>query len=413
MMIIKLQFRSTVQRFLSRVFAALIWSFLLTVPAILSAQTISQKANESQALDLESRQAQYRSVILKLAETETEILKLKNSEAQREFENIKSALEGLQAKRKLLDSLESKWAELGEGNKSALEIEPGLNSTEQTERQMLVELESSKEEVLRLKTEILKLKSEYGPGHPAILESARKLSDMNSVVQEQTEALELLGVEVKSSVAKEKLRSALVRQAELKSKFGSGHPSVVKIESEIAMLKGEVLQTPGVPSTGVMPSIELVNANLELREASAKFGKGHPIFKSLREKIDALEKIEQSQAAQDAPENKKALAKKLEFQIALLQTRIFDDESELDSLTGKRAEFKGLEKKNARLMKQREALHAEMKRLAPTDKSAEQLGRDEQEHISKQLLGGIDALESLGKSEEANMLREILSGLKN
>ena len=63
-------------------------------------------------------------------------------------------------------------------------------------------------------------------------------------------------------------------------------------------------------------------------------------------------------------------------------------------------------------MKQRKALSAEMERLAPATQPSKQLGKNEQEQISKQLLDGIDALESLGRTEEADTLRAILSSLK-
>lgn len=408
----ELKFSSMFPKVLPLAVALLTWPFMLTVPAKAPAQAVSKDAKGTPASELESRGAQYRSVILQLAEIESEILKLKKSDVQREFENLKLTLETLQSKRKLLRGLENQWSELGEGNKSALEIEPGLNSTEQTEQRMLVELETSKENVLRLKTEILKLKSEFGPGHPSILKSAEKLADMESVVEEQTESLELLGVEVKSSVAKAKLRSALFRQADLKSKFGAGHRKVAEVEAEIEMLRGEVLRTPSAPATGVTPSTELVNTSLQLREASTKFGAGHPILKSLRQKVEVLEKIAQSEAAQEAPENKAELARRLEARIALLQTRIFEDEAKLDSFSDNQSGLKGFEQKNALLMMQRKALNKEMERLAPALTPPEQLGKNEQEHISKQLLGGIDALESLGKSDEANRLREILSDLE-
>ena len=407
----ELQASLTAQWILSLIVAALICCFVLTTPSALSAQEIAKEANGSQVSDLRSRRAKYRSVVAQLVDIESKILKMKSSNAQREFEGLKSTLEGLLAKRKLLLKLEGQWTELSEGKKPALEIDPTLNSSEQSKRQMLVELESSKENVLRLKTEILKLSSEFGPGHPDILDVKKELSDMRSVIQNQTEALEELGVEVKSSVAREKLRGALLRQVELKSKFGAGHPRIVEIESEIAMLKGEIQQTPKVPAINTMPSIELVLANLELREASTKYGDGHPILKSLRQKIEVLEKIAQTEAAEDAPVNVIALAKRLEARIASLQTQIFDDEAKLDSRPDKRVAVKQFEKTIAQLMKQRESLSAELERLAPDP--AEQLEEKQRVRLSKQLLSGIDALESLGKSDEANRLREILAGLEN
>ena len=409
----KLQFSSTFQRNPFLLTVVLACFSMLTAPAFISAQTSSAKSDETQGSALEARREKYSSLILKLAEIESKILNLKKSETQREYENVKSKLEVLQAKRKRLRDLESKWDELAEGKKSALEIEPGLNSTEQTERQMLVELESSKSEVLIQKTRILKLKQEFGPGHPGILKAKDKLDELESVVQQQTEALELLGVEVKSSVAKARLRTALLRQAELSSKFGVGHPQIAAINSEIAMLKAEVSQTVNAPKANASPSIELVNANLELKEAGAKFGEGHPVFKSLQHKVEVLEKIAQAEAAEEEPENKITLAKRLEARIASLQDLILDDETELDLLADQLEEFKKLQQQNARLMKRREALSIELNQLAPSVKPSEQLGKDERVHISRQLLEGIDALESLGKSDEATLLREILSGLDN
>ena len=124
-----------------------------------------------------------------------------------------------------------------------------------------------------------------------------------------------------------------------------------------------------------------------------------------------LEKIAQTEAAEDAPVNVIALAKRLEARIASLQTQIFDDEAKLDSRPDKRVAVKQFEKTIAQLMKQRESLSAELERLAPDP--AEQLEEKQRVRLSKQLLSGIDALESLGKSDEANRLREILAGLEN
>ena len=407
----KLQFSSILQANPFPLIASLACFSLLSLPALISAQTNSAKTAKAQDSDLESRRERYRSLILQLAQTESEILNLKKSETQREFENVKSTLKVLQAKRKRLRDLESKWDELAGGKKSALEIEPGLNSSEQTERQMLIELESSKADVLKQKTRILRLEQEFGSGHPGILKGNHKLADLESVVQQQTEALERLGVEVMSSVAKARLRTALLRRAELSSKFGAGHPQVTAIESEIEMLEAEVLQTPSAPMANVMPSIELVNANLALREASSKFGKGHPTFKSLQHKVEVLEQMAQTDASEEEPKNKITLAKRLEDRIASLQELIFDDEAELDSLAEQLCEFKKFQKQNARLMKRRKALNVELEQLAPPVKPTDQLDKDESVLISRQLLGGIDALESLGRSDEANVLRQILSGL--
>jgi len=397
----------TMSRAIFRVATALLICSTICLPQIGVAQTVKDATPAK--LETQTAESRYRSVITQLSKIEAEIFDLRNSEAQRDFEKVESTLFKLQAKRKQLDGLERKWRLLGDG-KPAIEIEPRLNFSEQDQRQMLVELEASKEEVLRRKTELLKLNTEFGPGHPNIVETNKKLAELESVVAEQTEALEELGVEVKSSVAREKLQRALLRQAELEAKFGSGHPSVTSVESEIKMLQSEVLGTP-VVATHNGPSMELINANLELREAGTKYGAGHPVCVTLKKKIEVLEKLAQSQTDSQAPINKEELAKRLAARIEVLQTRISNDETELDSIRDQSSVFKDHEEKTQALMKQRAELSSEMQRLS-IEVQPEELGDEETVRVKQQLLSGIDALEFLGKSDEASRLREILGDLK-
>ena len=356
-------------------------------------------------------QTKYWSVINQLSSVESEILDLRNSKAQRDFEKVESTLFKLQAKRKQLDKLEQKWRLLGAGT-PALEVEPRLNFTEQAQRQLLIELEATKEKVLRRKAELLKLSTDFGPGHPSIVAATKQLTELESAVVDQNEALEDLGVEVKSSVAKHKLKEALLQRVELKSKFGPGHPRVTSIESEIEMLETESLASPATLAVSEGPSIELVNANLELSEAGTKYGAGHPVCITLKKKIEVLEQLAQSESNSEASVNDEELAKRLALRIETLQDRILKDEEELDSINDKVTEFKKLEEKTQALKKQRRELGAEMQRLSIEVRPKVELDGQEQIRVKQQLLSGIDALELLGKSDEAKRLREILGGLE-
>ena len=356
-------------------------------------------------------QTKYWSVINQLSSVESEILDLRNSKAQRDFEKVESTLFKLQAKRKQLDKLEQKWRLLGAGT-PALEVEPRLNFTEQTQRQLLIELEATKEKVLRRKAELLKLSTDFGPGHPSIVAATKQLTELESAVVDQNEALEDLGVEVKSSVAKHKLKEALLQRVELKSKFGPGHPRVTSIESEIEMLESESLASPATLAVSEAPSIELVNANLELSEAGTKYGAGHPVYITLKKKIEVLEQLAQSESEAEASVNDEELAKRLALRIETLQDRILKDEDELDYISDKVTEFKALEEKTRALMKQRAELSAEMQRLSLEVEPKVELEGQERIRVKQQLLSGIDALEFLGKSDEAKQLREILGRLE-
>lgn len=387
-----------------------------TSQSILAQSLAAQSDQASDQADSDSRDpARYRAVVGELLEVESEIKKLKDSEIQRDFEEARDTVIAIQAQRKLLRQLEEQWAELSDGDKAALQIDPLLNTSELSQRKMLIDLENSKEKVLQLKAEYLKLSAELGSGHPSILKKAKELSKLQTVVGQQTTALERLGVEVNSSVTRRKLRNAVLRQAELKTKFGNGHPDVVAIESEIKMLQEEIAQAPGFAKPEPTPSINLINANLELQEAEAKFGKGHPVFKTLRRKIDAMEKLTQEEVAQYEPENREVLARKLEARISALQDRIFDEEAKLDSGLEKRAEFRKLHAETSKWVKKRKALAAEIERLAPsgtpTGKLAKPSGHLDQELIARKLLDAIETLESLGKSEQANQIRKVLSEL--
>ena len=120
---------------------------LSSVPAISLAQSTAEETEKAAASDLQAQRARYRSTIADLAAVESEILKLRNSELQSAFDDLESAVVGLEAKRKLLQQLEAQWAELDEDEKPSVEIEPLLNHSEQSKRQMLVDLVSSIEKV--------------------------------------------------------------------------------------------------------------------------------------------------------------------------------------------------------------------------------------------------------------------------
>lgn len=385
-------------------------STALMQPIVSTAQTVDEKP-QSTTSNLQARQTKYRSLIAQLAKIETQILELRKSNVQREFDELESTLVQLHAKRKRLADLERQWKLLSDGT-PALEIAPRLNTTELTERQMLLDLESSKEKVLRLRTDLMRLKAEFGPGHPEILDTTRKLAELDSVVKEQTEALESLGVEVKSSIAKQKLKQALLRREELNAKFGSGHPQVINIESEIVMLEAEVSDTPTVATSHAGPSFELVNANLDLQNAASKFGRGHPVFKALKRKVEVLERLAQSAVETETPVNKQELAKRLSARIQFLQDKILQQETELDSARDKQKRLEAHEQRNAELLKKREELNLALDRFLLDLKPAIELEEDDRVRLSRQLLNGIAALEALGKSSEARRLREILSDLE-
>jgi len=367
--------------------------------------------NSPQHSGASSVEARYRSVINRLSAIESEILDLRNSRAQRDFDKVESALLKLQLKRKQLDELERQWRLL-EGGIPALDVEPRLNFTGQAKRQMLVELEGTKEKVLRRKADLLKLSAGFGPGHPSIVAAHKELAELESVVVDQNAALEDLGVEAKSTVAQHKLKIALLRRVELKTRFGPGHPAVASIESEIKMLESESLAAHAYLAVSDAPSIELINANLELSEAGTKYGAGHPVCITLKKKIEVLEQLAKSESDSEAPANKEELAKRLATRIEALQDRILNYEEELDSVSDKVIELKTLEEKTQKLMKQRKELNAEMLRLSLEVQPKTEFEGQGRIRIKQQLLSGIDALEFLGRSDEAKQLREILSGLE-
>ena len=391
----------------------LICSTVCLLPATGSAQATANENDPSLSPNSQTQTAEtkYRSVITRLSGVESEILELRNSKAQRDFDKVESTLFALQEKRETLDELERKWKLLGNG-KPALEIEPRLNFSEQKKRKLLVELEGSKEKVLRHKAELLKLNAEYGPGHPSIIAANKKLAELESVADEQNSALEDLGVEVKSSVAKHKLKTAMLKRVELKTKFGPGHPSVAAIESEIEMLESEMLASPNTLAGSEGPSIELVTANLELSEAGTKYGAGHPVCVALKKKIEVLEELAESESESEALINKDELAKRLAARIEVLQDRILSEEEKLDSINVKKDEFEKLEQKTQALMKHRAELSSEMQRLSLEVQPKVELDDQERIRVKQQLLSGIDALEFLGKTDEAKQLREILGGLE-